>query len=321
MHQSVAEAAVNQTDVSPVSFLWLELTNRCNLKCSHCYADSGPDSSSEDTLRPSDYEYLIAEAAEIGCRQIQFIGGEPTLNHDLPHFIATARKNKYEFVEVFTNLTRLDNSLFECFKTYGVHVATSVYAPVDNMHDTVTGVRGSFRRTVKNIKTLVDANIPVRAGIVEMEQNSGQSENTIQFLKDMGVEKVGTDRLRSFGRGSRIHEKDRMTELCGSCAGRTLCVAPNGNVSPCIMAKTWTIGSIRENSLRELANSEKLLALRKEIYSTVVVPQLHDERVQAQCDPHKPCFPCGPDVQCYPCQPNTNCGPNQCRPYCMPNPG
>jgi sulfatase maturation enzyme AslB (radical SAM superfamily) len=26
----------------PLDFLWLELTNRCNLQCTHCYADSGP---------------------------------------------------------------------------------------------------------------------------------------------------------------------------------------------------------------------------------------------------------------------------------------
>src|SRR5579864_6380253 len=119
----------------PVNFLWLELTNRCNLKCSHCYSGSGPDAGSEDCLLQDDYECLIADAAQIGCRQIQFIGGEPTLNRALPHLIAAAQGKGYEFVEVFTNLTRLDNDLLECFKEYGVHVATSVYAPADEIHD------------------------------------------------------------------------------------------------------------------------------------------------------------------------------------------
>jgi len=28
--------------MSGLSFLWLEITEKCNLACSHCYAESGP---------------------------------------------------------------------------------------------------------------------------------------------------------------------------------------------------------------------------------------------------------------------------------------
>ena len=30
------------TSVPPLRFLWLEITGKCQLECTHCYADSGP---------------------------------------------------------------------------------------------------------------------------------------------------------------------------------------------------------------------------------------------------------------------------------------
>src|SRR5580658_702755 len=81
-----------------LSFLWLELTNKCNLSCAHCYAESGPRPSRKDVLTTNDYRRLLDEAAAIGCRAVQFIGGEPTLHRGLPELIAHARVLGYENV-------------------------------------------------------------------------------------------------------------------------------------------------------------------------------------------------------------------------------
>ena len=107
----------------PVDFLWLELTNRCNLQCVHCYADSGP-TAEKGTLSKADYIGLMREAFRLGCRRVQFIGGEPTLYRDLPELIRTARQMGFEFIEVYTNLTILPEELLQCFVANRVHVAT-----------------------------------------------------------------------------------------------------------------------------------------------------------------------------------------------------
>ncbi len=59
------------------SFLELEITGFCQLKCVHCYAESGPHGG-HGTMTAEDWEKVIDQAAEIGIRMIQFIGGEPT---------------------------------------------------------------------------------------------------------------------------------------------------------------------------------------------------------------------------------------------------
>jgi uncharacterized Fe-S cluster-containing radical SAM superfamily protein len=300
---------------NPLSFLWLELTNRCNLQCTHCYAESGPRAGDQDLLERSDYERLMTEATEIGCRQIQFIGGEPTLNPDLPRHIQFAVRKGYSFIEVFSNLTRVDGPLIELFKTHGVHVATSVYAAAAETHDAVTRVRGSFNRTMASVRRLLEANVPVRAGVIEMEQNAGQSEATVRFLRELGVREVRTDRLRHFGRGAADDDERQMTELCGSCAGGTVCVAPDGRVSPCIMSKQWSVGDCRTASLAELVSGRELRAVRQQIHASVVAPRQAEPRAES-CGP---CTPCSPDSSCKPCPPNTSCPPNECAPYCVPN--
>jgi MoaA/NifB/PqqE/SkfB family radical SAM enzyme len=57
-----------------LDFLWLELTNRCNLRCVHCYTESHPLSGDRDILTANDYDRLMREAYELGCRKMQFIG-------------------------------------------------------------------------------------------------------------------------------------------------------------------------------------------------------------------------------------------------------
>ena len=63
---------------SDVRFMWLEITGRCQLRCVHCYADSGPESG-HGTMTAADWKRVIGEAADAGVRMVQFIGGEPTL--------------------------------------------------------------------------------------------------------------------------------------------------------------------------------------------------------------------------------------------------
>ena len=311
-----AEAADSGKRISnPLSFLWLELTNRCNLQCTHCYAESGPGTSQQDTMSGSDYERLICEASDIGCRQLQFIGGEPTMNRDLPRLVQKAARTGYDFIEVFTNLTLLSDALIGCFKEHRVHVATSVYAAESGVHDRVTRVGGSFERTVTGLRRLLTAGIPVRAGIVAMSENSSCVEATVEFLHELGVKNVGVDRLRRFGRGALPDEKSGMEELCGSCADSTLCIAPDGGVSPCIMSKTWSIGSCRDARLRDLVHSDRLQSVRNQIRSAV-----SESRLKPGSYPDsETCFPCGPDANCPPCAPNTSCDPTTCRPYRLPN--
>jgi MoaA/NifB/PqqE/SkfB family radical SAM enzyme len=96
-------AMSHQPSFTGLSFLWLELTNRCNLECVHCYSDSSPRSGDKDVLTKTDYMRAIAEGASAGCQRVQFIGGEPTLNHDLPELMSYASDVGFSYIEVYSN--------------------------------------------------------------------------------------------------------------------------------------------------------------------------------------------------------------------------
>ena len=75
---SATTAPVAASDVP--SLLELEITGLCQLRCGHCYADSGPHGG-HGTMTAEDWEKIITQAAALGIRAIQFIGGETHITH------------------------------------------------------------------------------------------------------------------------------------------------------------------------------------------------------------------------------------------------
>ena len=71
------------------SFLRLEVTGRCGLRCSHCYAGSGP-SGIHEVMTGDDWRSVITQAAHLGVPAVPFTVGEPTLHPDFPALLAHA---------------------------------------------------------------------------------------------------------------------------------------------------------------------------------------------------------------------------------------
>lgn len=294
-----------------LNFLWLELTNQCNLECVHCYANSSPHEKRRGALGVEDYKDLLREAHGQGCRSVQFIGGEPTLNRSLPELIELAKDLGYELIEVYTNLVALPETLLACFEKNGVSVATSVYSADPDVHDAITTRAGSWGKTVANLGKVMGRGLPVRASVIEMEENRAGTDATVSWLHSIGVNDVGTDVVRHFGRANQS-EGCEMGELCGRCSDGTLCIGSDGVVAPCIMSKAWPVGSLASESLSDILRSDKLRETRGDIYAQTVAARGPS---MGGCNPDSP-NRCGPDQggNCRPCSPNTNCGPNDCRP-------
>ncbi len=299
------------SEASNLEFVWLELTNRCNLRCSHCYTESSPTSGHKDLLTEGNYLDLLDQVYDLGCRKIQFIGGEPTLNRSLTTLLQAAYEKQFEFVEVFTNLTRLSDDLLSAFQLFRVSIATSFYSHNAAIHDQITCQVGSFNLTVRNIRRVISSKLPLRVGVIIMEQNQDELSETWSFLRDLGVENIGSDYVRKFGRGA-LNQTCEMGELCGSCAGNILSISPDGLVAPCNMSRFWPVGSVLDEPLAEIASSPRLAALRRQIAKEVA--DTRGLKAETICNP-KTCAPysgCCPSTQaCYPCAPNA-CNP--CRP-------
>ncbi len=306
----VAEGLQDMTSCHWLSFIWLEITEKCNLSCSHCYAESGPQGNLYGSMSYVDWTRVIDEAAEFGCRQLQFIGGEPTLHPRLHDLVDHANHRGFELIEVFTNATRLGKDLIGCFQRNRVHVATSFYSDDATVHENITESKDSWRRTVRGIKTVLAAGLPIRVGVIETDKNSGHGQRAIEFVKALGVENVGIDRERGVGRGKLVQlqeEGERYDELCGQCWKGRLCVTSTGEVFPCVFSRATHLGDAR-SGLKSILASNKLTSFRAKVRDmTLNTPCLPNNPNPSPClpgsTPTNPCAPhtCGPGTQpCYP---------------------
>jgi MoaA/NifB/PqqE/SkfB family radical SAM enzyme len=252
-----------------LDFLWLELTPRCNLQCSHCYADAGPTQSLPvlQTLSYENWVDVLRQACDLGCRSVQFTGGEPSLCTDLPALLREARTIGFQSVEVFTNGTHLSRRLRHALVKEGVDLAFSVYGSRREAHDSITGKPGSFAHTLRSIRWALKAGLGVRAGVIEMPSNAADIPATKALLSGLGVHSICVDGVRGVGRSNshaRLRGRALLGELCGECWRGKLAVHPDGNVSPCIFSRFRRVGHVSQ-SLASILNSERLHRFRREV--------------------------------------------------------
>lgn len=254
--------------------LWLEITNACNEHCGHCYNDSGPERSKDWKLPKEKWFEILREGRELGASEVQFIGGEPTLEPWLIEGLKEAYDLGYEKIELYTNGTKLDEDLLECLKNYQIHVAVSIYSFKSVTHDQITNLAGSHDRTMKNVQRLKLANIPLRLAVVSMPKNKNEAEKTIGILKGQGFKNVDIDNVRAFGRAMAITKREpKLEELCGQCWNGTFCITPQGEVSPCIMSRNLKIGDVNKQSLKDILFSRESFREKKKIYDLVWKPR------------------------------------------------
>jgi MoaA/NifB/PqqE/SkfB family radical SAM enzyme len=230
------------------SFLELEITQFCQLQCTHCYSESGPDGV-RGSMTPEDWERLMDQAAALGVETVQFIGGEPTLDPDLPRLAHYALSVDLK-VDIYTNLVHVTPELWELFAQPGVSVGFSWYSADSAKHAEVTGSRASHARTRANIAEAVKRDIRVRAGIVEVVEDQDINA-AMTDLRSLGVTAMHADRSRGVGRAARGAEPI-VSELCGRCGKGRAAIGMDGQLTPCVLGRFLVAGNVKDTPLGDL---------------------------------------------------------------------
>lgn len=313
---------------APLEFLWLELTNQCNLKCVHCYAGSSPHEPKSHGFVHADWLRVLSEARDLGCKSVQFIGGEPFLYRQLWDLVAHARAVGYSFIEIYTNGTRISKNDIVLAKEHAVHLAFSCYSDQDEHHDKVTQVGGSFKRTIASIQRTVAAEIPTRVGVISMKENQDSASKAVALLKAMGVQRVKIDGIRGPRRDETpAPDFDPYSQLCGNCWRGNLAINSAGEIAPCVMSRFATVGNVR-NGIAAALDSEELGLFRQKVRQIEedlrqgTIYSCNPDPCNPNCSPGgttKPCNPnCNPGDWTPPCSPSTDCSPTEPSPSCQP---
>ena len=323
------EPSTGQHDAPWLDFLWLEVTPKCNLRCVHCYAESGPQRRLHGHMAPKDWEDALDQAAMLGCRAVQFIGGEPTMYPSLPALIRRARDLGFEAVEVYTNGTMFKPRIKDAFLQHRVNLAFSVYAADPEIHDRVTQQSGSFKSTLASIQWALESGLPVRAGIIETDANAGHAHHAQARLQGMGVDNIGIDRVRGVGRGaSKDIAASSYDELCGACWQGRLAITATGQIFPCVFSRFCPVGNV-EQGLKSALEGFPLDDFRRTMRQRRPQPTTACDPDRTHCTPQEcsPLVSCRPETRCSPdcgpgiCRPGTQCSPDTCQPpiHCRPD--
>jgi hypothetical protein len=233
-----------------------------------------------------DWRRVIDQAAVLGVRMVQFIGGEPTLYPALGELIEHALALGVR-VEVYSNLVHVPEGLWEVFGRPGVSLATSWYSDDPGEHARIVG-RATYARTLVNVERALRCGIPLRAGVIGFDDRQRVGA-AVEQLAGLGVGSVGVDHVRGVGRGAGGREPS-VGALCGQCASGKLAVLPSGDVVPCVFARweAMRVGNVLESPLADVLDGARLAGVLADLRAAFA-----SRRV---CDPNA----CSPDWWCKP---------------------
>jgi len=180
----------------PITAVW-NVTNRCNLKCIHCYASSG--GSSSDELDTDEGIGLIDELKYIGVKILIFSGGEPLLRNDIYELIKYANKKGFKTV-LSTNGTLIDDNAIADLKTSGIdYIGVSIDGSKD-VNDWFRGVSGAFDKAVNSLKILNEHNIKCGIRFTATRYTIKDLRYVISLLEDLQIPRLCVYHLIPSGR-------------------------------------------------------------------------------------------------------------------------
>lgn len=183
----------------------LNLTERCNLACEHCYLDARHLSQGgEDELGTNDLKRILGEIAATGPEaMVVLTGGEPTLRPDLPE-IARYASDLGLMVVVGTNGMSLTADRVQKLQDSGVAgMGISVDSLRPETHDTFRGLPGAWARTMAGIDACKDAQMPFQIHFSATEETGDEIDDIVNFARDAGAMVLNVFFMVCTGRGEK----------------------------------------------------------------------------------------------------------------------
>lgn len=146
-----------------MSRLTIELTERCNNNCIHCYINlpaDDPDARKQE-LSTEEIKEILREAASLDYLTVRFTGGEPLLRDDFEELYCFARKLGLQVI-ISTNATLISPHIAEVFSRISPlkEISITVYGMSKESYEAVTRNPGSFDAAWRGINLLLEKEVP-----------------------------------------------------------------------------------------------------------------------------------------------------------------
>jgi len=192
-------------------FIQWHLTERCNLRCRHCYQERGKvrEMTASEVKREIDGATQMFQAweEEHGIRvspSIHFTGGEPFLYKGLWDVIAYSKEKGYSVAMMTNGCLVTKGGSKKAFLLGVSDIQVSVEGPPE-LHASIRG-RGSFNAATKGVELLVSEGNRVTANVTLSRLNVHKIEETVEVARAMGFSGIGFSRIVPCGRGKSLSD-------------------------------------------------------------------------------------------------------------------
>jgi AdoMet-dependent heme synthase len=254
----------------------LDLTYRCNERCVHCYLDH--DDHGE--MNTAEIKDLLDQMAAAGVFFLTISGGEILMRRDFFEILEHARKLMF-CVKLKTNAVMIHEAEADRIAALTMEsVQISIYSHRAEVHDAITKLPGSLKRSMVGAKLLAERGVKVIFANVLMRENFDDYRGVQTLAAEVGAEYTLDPTITPMMDGDRsilnlnieraeleqvfrdasllgtspeefcapptgpMDEEDAMNMLPCS-AGHTACyVSPYGDVYPCVQFPLPT-GNVR----------------------------------------------------------------------------
>jgi radical SAM protein with 4Fe4S-binding SPASM domain len=316
-YQSAANITPNVANSFNVSLMnegflaaaMIELTFRCNEKCIHCFNprskyDASTDLTTDEVLK------LINDLYVAGIYDIAFTGGEVSLRDDFCTILNECRKLNLAF-SVSTNGQMPPEKLERILSYYPHTIGISIYSANPEIHDAITGVKGSFERSLQAVKTCIAAGFRTKAKCPLMSHTVHGYKELLKLCDDIGAipmfdvhiaatsdgnqkvclnqitdEKILSQMFRDqrlpLAIDEHLPDRGRLVRAIDQCvcgAGLvSLGITPDGSVYPCNNLPI-ELGNIRQQSIIDIWQSSETL----KAWKSVVLNDFNECGMYSEC--------------------------------------
>jgi SynChlorMet cassette radical SAM/SPASM protein ScmE len=161
----------------------LEITARCNLRCTYCYFFHNAAVDYSD-LPANEWLAFFDELGALDVMGVTLAGGEPFMREDLGDLIEGIVRNRMRFA-LLSNGALVDDRMAALISRTGRcdHVQISVDGASAAVHDACRGP-GAFEGAVRGIRTLSRHGVNVSVRVTIHRHNVRDLDNIARFLLD-----------------------------------------------------------------------------------------------------------------------------------------
>ena len=277
--------------LEPPMALLAELTHRCPLQCPYCSNPVELERAANE-MSTADWLRALTEAAAIGCMQVHFSGGEPTVRRDLEQLIAGAAHAGL-YTNLITSGVLLTPARLKMLAEAGLeHVQLSFQDSEATIGDRIGGYKGGHDMKVSVAALVREQGLPLTANFVVHRQNLHHLDAMLDMAVRIGAQRAEIANVQYYGwalknRAALMPSRAQLEQMNAiitsarerlkgvlaidyvvpdyyarrpkSCIGgwgrRFLNISPSGKVLPCHAAESIAglhFENVRQRGLRDI---------------------------------------------------------------------